>query len=130
MESRNDIMKKRDYITAGAYYRLSKRVLIKACEQISRSLHLPKAESGKMYCLYDKWIDVEAKIGFEDMAYRDEIAKGKNISFYDYCPELVSLFFGDLSINSETDKKITDKMKEILQSLLDEIERNEQKWTS
>ena len=111
-------MKKRDYITAGAYYRLSKRVLIKACEQISRSLHLPKAESGK------------TKIGFEDMAYRDEIAKGRNISFYDHCPELVSLFFGDLSINSETDKKITDKMKEILQSLLDEIERNEQKWTS
>ena len=80
--------------------------------------------------LYDKWIDLEAKIGFEDMAYRDEIANGRNISFYDHCPELVSLFFGDLSINSETDKKITDKMKEILQSLLDEIERNEQKWTS
>lgn len=125
-------MKKRDYITAGAYYRLSKKVLTKACEQISRSLNLPKVQSRKMYCLYDKWIELETKIGFEfeDMAYKDEIAKGRNISFYDYCPELVSLFFGDLSINSETDKKITDKMKEILRSLLDEIERNEQKWTS
>ena len=130
MESRNDIMKKRDYITAGAYYRLSKKVLIKACEQISRSLNLPKVQSKKMYNVLEEWCVIEPEIGFEDMAYRDEIAKGRNISLYDYYPELSSLFFGDLSINSETDKKITDKMKEILQSLLDEIERNEQKWTS
>lgn len=112
-------MKKRDYITAGAYYRLSKRVLMEACVQISDSLHLQKAQSEKMWKCYNKWHLIETAIGFENKAYKDKVDE-----------DILSLFYGDLRIFTETDKKVAVKMKEILQSLIDKIEKGEQEWTS
>ena len=119
--------KERNYITAGAFYRLSKELMLKACDEITHSLHLPKVKSRKMYDVYDKWHAIEVKIGFEDMAFNDKF-NGK----------IIDLFYGNRDIYSETDKDVAVKMKEILQSLLDEINdkiashdrEEENKWTS
>lgn len=104
--------KKRDYITAGAYYRLAKDLLAEACNHISGSLMLTKAESNKMFDVYNKLTHLETGIGFERKASEDHYGDG-----------ITDLFYGCVGIcNTETDKAVSAKMKEILEGYISKLE--------
>lgn len=105
----------RDYISAGAYYRLSKVMLCKAETQISNALSLSSSETDKMHRVNNNWTRVETKIGFEDYAL------GENFDGDALC-----LFYGAHNIKprSATDRLVLDKMKEILQEMVVQIDES------
>ena len=105
--------RERDYISAGAYYRLSKVMLCKAEIQISNALSLSSSEIDKMHRVNNNWTRVETKIGFEDYALGDN-----------FDGDALCLFYGAHNIvpRSATDMFILDRMKEILQEMVVQID--------
>lgn len=106
--------KDRDYITAGAYYRLMKDMLIEAIDGISKALNLNKKQQREFCKVWEYWRALDGKLGLENMAANDTNFNGR----------VVDIFYGrtirnnDI-ISSDTDKQILSKANEILMSLID-----------
>ena len=107
-------MKNRDYITAGAYYRLMKDMLIEANKGIITALHLNKRQQNEFYKVLEKWRMLETKLNLENMAVNDTNFNGRTID----------LFYGtvtDKNISySDTDKQIMQKINGILMSFIND----------
>lgn len=106
-------MKNRDYITAGAYYRFMKDMLIEANKGIITALHLNKKQQNEFYKVLEKWRMLETKLGLENMAINDINCTARTID----------IFYGtvmdkDIS-RTDTDKQILSKVNEILMKLID-----------
>ena len=101
--------KEMDFINAGAWYKLSKILLLDASNQISNSLCLTKRESSKIYNLCKKWSCLECDVGFEDRA-----------SHNDFDSDFINVFYGPVS--TDIGKEVAVKMVEILQSMIEKIE--------
>lgn len=101
--------KDRDYITAGAYYRLSKKILADSCFQIEKALNLTAAESDKLFRIYNRWNEIEVNIGFESKAFSDN-----------FDGEVIDLFYGSNSDKaiSPTDEQVIEKIKRIISDLI------------
>lgn len=107
-------MKKgRDYITAGAYYRLVKDLIADACTKISSSLKLTKAEREKLFDVQNNFAKLETSIGFENKALDD----GFN-------GEVCDLFYGYVGTKCYTDTEhdVKLKIKKILQDYIDRVD--------
>ncbi len=102
--------KDRDYITAGAYYRLVKDLIADACTKISSSLKLTKTEREKLFDVQNKFAKLETSIGFENKAFDDE-----------FDGEIRDLFYGYVGAKryTDTDRDVELKIKEILQDYID-----------
>ena len=114
--------KDRDYITAGAYYRLMKDMLIEAIDGISKALNLNKKQQREFCKVWEHWRALDGKLGLENMAANDTNFNGR----------VVDIFYGrtirnnDI-ISSDTDKQILSKANEILMSLIDNSAEREEK---
>lgn len=114
-------MKNRDYITAGAYYRLMKDMLIEASKGIITALHLNKKQQKEFYKVCECWRALDGELGLERMAINDINCTARTID----------IFYGtvidkDIS-RTDTDKQILSKVNEILMSLIDNSAEREEK---
>lgn len=106
--------RKKDFIKAGAAYRLSKHILAEMGCILCNSLRLNKEQWLKVQRAISKWYELECAIGFENMVEPNIYGQG-----------ILNLFYGSIngSPRTETDKAVLEEIKSMLEKMIKEVEK-------